>query len=61
MGVLALLNRKDRVTPDVEARRALDCQMCGFHRGIICAKCGCVVRLKIKVRSETCPDGRWRE
>lgn len=35
------------------------CNSCEFLCAGICTSCGCVVKAKTKVLSETCPENRW--
>lgn len=32
---------------------------CNKLRGLFCEECGCIVSLKVRVGSESCPIGRW--
>lgn len=42
-------------------RRLSICESCHQLRGLRCVACGCFVRLKARLESETgqCPDGKW--
>ena len=45
--------------PDViEARKAL-CKACEFMTNDRCAKCGCWLQYKTRLRAEKCPAGKW--
>jgi Family of unknown function (DUF6171) len=42
-------------------RRMTLCRACDQYRGVRCAVCGCVAKLKARLQSETgqCPLGKW--
>lgn len=44
--------------------RLVKCFLCKhkkyiFGLGFICARCGCILRLKTTVKDEKCPTGKW--
>jgi len=42
-------------------RRLTICKGCEFFNKsrVRCAKCGCSLKIKLKLITEDCPDGRW--
>jgi hypothetical protein len=43
--------------------RAGHCQRCEYYRRTTkqCAKCGCLINLKVTIAKEACPEGKWLE
>ena len=39
--------------------RVLACSTCEHKRGARCDLCGCFINYKAKLKSSTCPIGRW--
>lgn len=35
------------------------CKDCPFNFVGMCQQCGCVIRIKVRVKEETCPIGKW--
>lgn len=50
----------DRASDEEIEKRWSICSKCEFHKHWQCLECGCVVSLKIKVASESCPKGFWQ-
>lgn len=52
---------KDPVPISAEAQRArLEiCEPCEHFNGTTCAKCGCIMALKVKFSEMECPIGNW--
>jgi len=50
------------VSPSEHALRYATCQknQCGMLKGFACQRCGCIVYIKSKMQSESCPLGLWR-
>jgi protein-arginine kinase activator protein McsA len=42
----------------IESRMAR-CNDCPFKKDNRCAKCGCVLTLKVGLLAESCPEGNW--
>lgn len=58
-----LMNLMD-IMPSYGARRLKICRKCdrmktGAVLGERCGKCGCILKSKVAVESEKCPDGKW--
>lgn len=55
----------DSAEPETVERRMATCRECpsGLYRDGFCAfsqgGCGCLIRAKVRVRSESCPRGHW--
>ena len=45
-------------TEDEKRYRVEICEACEFS-GILCKKCGCFIKTKICIASESCPIGKW--
>lgn len=42
--------------------RVTTCSTCEFlHKGLIhrCSSCGCPIKTKVLLKSESCPKGKW--
>lgn len=48
-----------RVTPEQHAERMATCEACPNKKGNRCALCGCGLRAKAALASESCPIGKW--
>lgn len=62
----ALVTGKQIAASPEEIERRLDiCKSCGYFthfnnfRFIKCAKCGCALRLKTRLKTEHCPINKW--
>ena len=56
----AVANRKPPVSVEEKERRMQICRDCEFLKnGRRCAKCGCIMIYKTKLRSGSCPIGKW--
>lgn len=55
--VAAGADRADKAT--VTARLAVcgDCEQGAGRR--LCGACGCVIKVKVRLASEACPEGKW--
>jgi hypothetical protein len=62
MAIHHLLQKKHYIEDEtvVEARRDL-CNECPQARAGRCRECGCIIRLKTKLKTEACPIGKWGE
>lgn len=49
------------LTPDSELaqRRLQICRECDQWDGSRCRKCGCFTALKVRLKGEACPIGKW--
>ena len=57
----AVRKRKPSVSSDEYERRMGICRDCQFLvNGRRCAKCGCVMMYKARLRTGRCPIGKWR-
>ena len=55
--------RNAEPTEDIVAMRRATCDACE-HKvagGVLCGKCGCVIFLKTKWKSQECPVGKWEK
>lgn len=43
-----------------EERKSI-CDTCEYNREWYCKKCGCILPIKVKIKSAYCPIGKWRE
>jgi hypothetical protein len=57
---LALMGEAVFVSGAVAKYREVICWGCVFQSKGQCAKCTCFVALKVLIRSESCPVGKWR-
>jgi len=48
-----------KVSDEEQARRLSICKGCEWFTGSRCTKCGCVMRWKTKLATESCPIGKW--
>lgn len=47
------------ITEKKEQERRLEiCGDCEYNKGF-CKKCGCIIRLKVKVKQTKCPINKW--
>lgn len=60
-GVAKVVLGVDRSTPELVERRLAVCRACEHLRGVKCGLCRCYVEFKARLRSEECPDGKWRD
>ena len=35
------------------------CRTCPHKKGMICGKCGCIIKAKTRLGREKCPIGKW--
>ena len=59
-----LFNQKiGRVTERTAENRLEICKACPFYVGLThqCTKCGCIMNLKVKLPTASCPIGKWGE
>jgi hypothetical protein len=35
------------------------CRACPHFNGHLCAKCGCLIAMKTRLTTSTCPEGKW--
>ena len=47
------------VTPEAESGRLATCGTCEHFSGTKCNLCGCLVKAKASLKSESCPAGKW--
>lgn len=60
--VKAVANKKQIVSPELDAKKRLDiCNKCQFldKNGGRCTECGCFVTIKVKMHFESCPLDKW--
>lgn len=50
--------RPERTAEEIDAILAV-CKTCEHFTGSRCKLCGCWLRAKAKMATESCPDGRW--
>ena len=57
----AATGNKVIASSDLALQRTSICKSCPWYvpKGQRCAKCGCVVPLKVYFEEESCPIGRW--
>ena len=71
-GVKGLLKARlglDRACEDVIADRLARCKECAYGTPCLkdrkvacrCQACGCWLQSKVKIKSETCPEGFWED
>ncbi len=63
-GVMKAVMGIDKASDEEIARRHAICGGCEharMHLGLVqtCRRCGCVVKLKVRVKGEVCPAGKW--
>ena len=39
--------------------RVIHCNKCENKRALTCGNCGCFLQLKLRVKDEICPIGKW--
>ena len=56
-----LFNGSPRSPEEVAAERLEICKGCEFFRQKTqtCQKCGCFMKLKVKLKAAVCPIGKW--
>ena len=60
MAVTDLLRKKNYIEDYNEIRkRKTICRRCDHNKGGLCGRCGCVIMLKTKLKTENCPEGFW--
>ena len=55
----AIVNQEPPVTEAEQERRFAICLRCEFFHDSRCVKCGCFMALKSRMRSQSCPVGKW--
>ncbi len=35
------------------------CKKCKYNNNGMCMDCFCVIKLKVKIKSTSCPQGKW--
>lgn len=55
----AIAEQQAPVSEEDQAARLAICQGCDFYDGHRCKKCGCFMNLKTRLRSASCPIGKW--
>jgi hypothetical protein len=53
--------RPEVVPPRVELIREARCTLCPENENSQCQQCSCFIPLKVKLSTESCPIGKWRE
>jgi len=70
MGIGKALAGVDAAPAALQDARLRACRACPHRKrkGVsarlsvsVCGRCGCVLRLKTRIRGESCPDDRWPE
>jgi len=46
---------------EVQKERTKICEKCEFNKFELCMKCGCILALKITLKSSNCPINKWSE
>lgn len=59
--VARFFKRPELVPMLVETERDMRCLQCPANERGQCQLCTCVIALKTKFSTESCPAGRWRE
>jgi len=59
VGVAKALTGTDRPPQSVIEERRRSCLACPSLRFQMCTECKCAIFLKVLVKSEECPLGRW--
>ena len=51
----------ERVSAETYAKRLEECDYCLYEnkKKMICGKCGCYLKEKLKMSTEKCPEGKW--
>lgn len=57
--ILDLFDKSKYVTAAEQLRRLNICAICPAKRVGVCTKCGCVINLKTKLKTEKCPLNKW--
>lgn len=58
-GIFTAVAGLDPVPSSVKIDRLETCRPCEHRSLAMCTRCGCFIQAKIRVASESCPDGRW--
>lgn len=59
-GLLGLLKAYFKpIKSEIQEFRKCKCITCPINRDGMCLECGCLIKYKIKVGSETCPMQKW--
>jgi hypothetical protein len=51
---------KDPEIEQLAQARGEICMQCPHRKLIVCGKCGCPLKAKLRAPDSTCPDNRWR-
>lgn len=56
-----LASAKDRLVGEEEVKkRASICDGCTDRKSLFCKRCGCIIKLKILLKTESCPLKKWQ-
>ena len=59
IGIAKVVARVDKLTESEIVNRYAECMDCTDNNCGLCNLCKCVIPLKIRVGSESCPKGNW--
>ena len=48
-----------KTTDEIASERLNICNKCPEYKDGLCSKCGCVMVLKVMLKSSKCPDDKW--
>jgi thioredoxin-like negative regulator of GroEL len=55
----AIKTRKLMTSKEEVQSRLSKCNTCVFNKNKTCSDCGCAIKLKTKMKTESCPRGHW--
>ena len=59
---ISFLNMIQTLRDKSLAKKRMDiCEECEHYKRYFCVKCGCVMAVKTKYRSMSCPVGKWNK
>lgn len=59
VGIAKAATRRDRAEEGTIKHRLDVCKSCDEYKNGRCGKCGCFLRFKTAIESESCPLGKW--
>lgn len=59
IGMAKVATGRDKADRDVIAKRLKTCRGCDYLKRGQCELCGCLYKLKVRLKSEQCPINKW--
>lgn len=60
VSILKVITGRDATDPRERMQRLEQCDRCEHRKWPLCAKCHCIIAAKVRLKSEKCPEGKWK-